>query len=618
MDEEPQPQARPAHVTDKYAPKIVDKTEHLHDRAVAMKAALTGGDAAHHQPAGGFDSTPFPPAPPGYTLKFTFHRGINLPCADFASFSSDPYVVAQLTVNLPQRHKEDPPLTFRTPTVRKNRDPIWGSEWVVANIPESGFQLKCCVYDEDAADHDDRLGNAYVEVNSINDDWPGLKERTFKVKKRTGSKRVYLFGNIAALASGRLDVGSHLMISVECLGRTPGTEGAHVYTVGPNYWFKHFSPLIGRLTGTKDEVQSQDGNRQTSRYKCVPLFDAFWRKFAHRLLLVSSFQAIQIQLKGPVPEKLYHRYVEFRPFVAGMFTSQSLRGRILNRALHHQHRRIYNFDRSTLNGQFESPCTALTQKFLEFVHHAQGGRIFTYVLTLDAQLRFTETGKEFGIDLLSKHTMHSNVSIYIAYSGEFFVRRRKHHRHSLSQTEIPVEEPVEETEASTNPADYELFIDNDSGTYRPNGEYLYLLKEFLSTNLPGLHITTLDCVKDAERMGAMKNEQREFKKNQGFQMTFLQQSGSSSSLSLSSSDEEKLDERSGVSLKKRGEFAQKVHDMRDVKGQVMKWAQAEDERHQAHSSRRHSAPKTTVTADASVSKPVDKLGADELCRDHSR
>jgi hypothetical protein len=263
-----------------------------------------------------------------------------------------------------------------------------------------------------------------------------------------------------------------------------------------------------------------------------------------------------------------------------MFTSQSLRGRILNRALHHQHERIYNFDRSTLNGQFESPCIELTQKFLEFVQYAQGGRIFTYVLTLDGQFRFTETGKEFGIDLLSKHTMHSNVSIYIAYSGEFFLRRRKLHRRQLSHvshysdTEIPVEEPLGDKELSTNPEDYELFIDNDSGTYRPNGQKLPLLKRFISGNFVGLHVTTLDCTEDAERMGELKNEQREFKNKESGQMTFLQQS-STSSLSISSSDEEELNERSGVAPKKRGEFAQKVHDMRDVKGQFMKWAQAE-------------------------------------------
>ncbi|GFF26207.1 hypothetical protein IFM61606_09674 [Aspergillus udagawae] len=560
-DETEPPAARPRHALDKYGPKFVDKTERLHDRAVAMKVATN----SEHKPAGGFDSTPIPHAPPGYTLKFTFHRGINLPCADFGTFSSDPYVRAQLIVDLPQRHKQDPLVTFRTPTVRKNRDPVWDSEWIVANVPASGFELKCHVYDEDAADHDDKLGIAYVEVGRIDDNWSGFKEQSFRVKKRLGSKRVYLFGNIAAFASRRLNLGSHLVISVECLGKTPGEEGGQMYTIGPNYWFKHFSPLIGRLTGTKDEVQSSDGKKAVSRY---------------------NFQAIQIQLKGPVPAELYHRYVEFKPFVAGMFTSHSLRGRILNRALHHQHERIYNFDRTTLHGKFAAPCTELTQKFLEFVHHAQGGRIFTYVLTLDGQFRFTETGKEFGIDLLSKHTMHSNVSIYIAYSGEFFVRRLKHrHRHHSpcaepSATEIPTQGLQAEatTGVSTDPGDYELFIDNDSGTYRPNGKYLPLLRDLLSRTFVGLHITTLDCQEDAERMTELKAEQREFKKKEAGQMTFLQQR-SSSSLSISSSDEEELVERSGASSKKRGDLAQKVHDMRDVKGQVMKWVEGDEHKH---------------------------------------
>lgn len=292
-----------------------------------------------------------------------------------------------------------------------------------------------------------------------------------------------------------------------------------------------------------------------------------------------------MQLKGPVPGELYHRYVEFKPFVAGMFQAQSLRGRILHKALHHQHQRIYNFDRTTLHGLFPRPCREFSQKFLEFVSYGQSGRIFTYVLTLDGQLRFTETGKEFGIDLLSKHTMHSDVSIYIAFSGEFFVRRRKHRHWSHSPSsrppsppddDLPVKEgdQTEETrEISTEPSDYELFIDNDSGTYRPNPEKLPLLKEFLASNFPGIHVTTLDCQLDAERMGQMKEEQRECKKQQGRTLTYLQQS-SGSSLSISSSEEDELNERSG-DPKQRGDLARRVHEMRDVKGQMMRWVEAD-------------------------------------------
>lgn len=295
---------------------------------------------------------------------------------------------------------------------------------------------------------------------------------------------------------------------------------------------------------------------------------------------------------------MYHRYVEFKPFVAGMFQAQSLRGRILYKALHHQHQRIYNFDRLTLHGIFPEPCREMTQKFLEFIQYGQGGRIFTYVLMLDGRFRFTETGKEFGIDLLSKHTMHSDVTSYIAFSGEFFVRPRKHrHRHrSRSQspasrpstshpsTEFPVEEDGDEEnakevqEVSTDPADYELFIDNDSGTYRPKAELLPLLKMFFGTNFPGLHITTLDCNGDAERMNQLKEEQRESKRKQGQLITYLQQS-SASSLSISSSEEDEFNERSGTG-KQRGDLSRRVHEMRDVKGQMMRWVE-----HDGHADR---------------------------------
>jgi len=198
---------------------------------------------------------------------------------------------------------------------------------------------------------------------------------------------------------------------------------------------------------------------------------------------------------------------------------------------------------------FPSPSLGLTKQFLEFVDYDQGGRLFTYVLTLDGLWRFTETGEEFRIDMLSKHTLHSNVSIYIAYAGEFFVRRLKH-RHgrrdrssNLESTEISLDPQTQKEGTSITPKDpsaYELIIDNDSGTYRPNGDYLPELKQFISTNLPGLQVTTLDCQKDSERMKRLKSEHRLRKKAHGRQMVYLQdRSGSSSS--ISSSDESVLD-----------------------------------------------------------------------------
>ena len=260
-----------------------------------------------------------------------------------------------------------------------------------------------------------------------------------------------------------------------------------------------------------------------------------------------------------------------------MFTSHTLKGRILNKALHHQHARIYQYDRSTVYGLSLEPSEELTRQFLDLVHYAEGGRIFTYVLTLDAHWRFTETGKEFGIDMLSKHTMHSDVSIYIAFSGEFFVKQRKpsHPRSPkksrVSQSPRPHNDGDHHegsSESSRDPSDYELFIDNDSGTYRPNAKYLPQLREFLSTNLPGLKVNTLDCQADAERMGKLKTEQREKKKREGQQITYLQ--GNLSSASLSSSDEEEMERRADGG-QHQSKLKKGLESAKQPQGTLMKW-----------------------------------------------
>ena len=253
-----------------------------------------------------------------------------------------------------------------------------------------------------------------------------------------------------------------------------------------------------------------------------------------------------MQLAGPVPASLYHRYVEFRPFIKGMFTATSLRGRILHRALHHQHNRIYNYDRDTIYGSFPSPSQDMTLQFLDLVHYDKGGRIYTYVLTLDGQWRFTETGKEFGIDLLSKHTMHSDVKIYIAFSGEFFIRRSKTPHNEVSTPNLEETHPPAEIEGGPpkndppkDPAYYTLVIDNDSGTYRPNAKKLSDLKEYMQKNFPGIKIITLDCIGDQDKMNRWKTEQRERKTAEGKGVVAVQ----GDSDSISSSDEEDLDDQ---------------------------------------------------------------------------
>ncbi|KAK1058434.1 hypothetical protein LTR74_013403 [Friedmanniomyces endolithicus] len=543
-----------AHEAERQAGKE-EEVEREHEQQ-AKKAA----ESKHDGPAGGFDATAIPERPPGYTLKLVIHRATNLPMADINTLSSDPYVHAQLYSDAPTRHKEDPPIRFRTPTIRRNTEPVWDEEWVVANVPSSGFQLKLRVYDEDPADKDDRLGNVHIYVDSVTDDWPGLKEQSYEMKARMASKRAYIIRMAAVCLRTTKHIRGNLFVSIENLGRTEHDgQNGRVYTVGPCRWIRHYDPMLGRMMGMKEADEDGDEpkqakedtpKQQSSQSHSLPKGSKDEKKVKKY-----NFQANQMQLEGPVPLQLYHRYVEFKPFVKGMFTSSGIRGFILSKALHHQHNRVYSFDSQTVWGHYaqgaHGPDMEPTRRFLDLVHYDRGGKIFTYVLTLDALWRFTETGKEFGIDMLSKHTMHSDVSIYIAFSGEFFVRKLKHPRdppppdpsrkndfdesndHAGNENE-----EEEEADPTSDPSQYELLIDNDSGTYRPNAHLLPLLKTYLSRSLPGLHIRTLDCGADEEEMGKLKDAQRERKKKGGETIVYTQ--GDSDS-SVSSSEEEDLD-----------------------------------------------------------------------------
>lgn len=527
------------------------------------------------KPPGGFDPTPIPDAPPGYTIKFTFHRASNLPAADIGTQASDPFIEATLTTSLPKRHKEDPDLVHRTRTIRRTTEPNWQEDWIVANVPALGFKLKCRLYDEDWPDHNDRLGNVTIVVPSIGENWEGIKCKEYNVKKRMGSKRAYLVKAITSGLNKNVSMTPKLYVSAALVGKSDPPHG-HIYTVGPCSYFRHFSPMIGRIAGvqvTKDQEQDSQGAPETHDTQDDDKKNKKTQKY--------DFQAVEIQLQGPVPPRLYHRYVEFRPLIGLMFSRSGIRGRVMHKALTHQHNRIYNFDSSTEWEQFEPCSEEASMQFLKLAHYDQGSRIFTYVITLDGLFRFTETGKEFGIDLLSKHTMHSDVATYIACSGEFFIRRLKKPNADESPEPNQPTHPNDDLSGGpphhsppTNPQYYQLIIDNDSGTYRPEKSVLPDLKMFLENNFPGLGIVTLGC--DDEEDKKLKEEQREAKKKEGLNVHLVPNRSLSSS-SVSSSDMSDLDdmERAGdaghKSKKERmWDLLEKEEPLKDLKQEFSK------------------------------------------------
>lgn len=153
----------------------------------------------------------------------------------------------------------------------------------------------------------------------------------------------------------------------------------------------------------------------------------------------TAFVANRIQLAGPVPETLRHRYVGFAPFVKAMFRRTGIRGLLLHHALHKQHLTIYRWDANTVwgyveNGVNEAVCgkekdkvaqiqayiasdsgieqysspghekekekekgghdlsddsIAFAKQFLRMTSYGTHSRIFTYVILLDGEMRFT-------------------------------------------------------------------------------------------------------------------------------------------------------------------------------------------------------------------------------------
>lgn len=521
-----------------------------------------------NNPPGGYDDTPLPSAPPGYTVRFTFHGADNLPSADIHTQSSDPFLHATLTADVPRRHKDDPLLTFRTKTARKTTSPKWEQEWVVANVPKTGFVLKCRLYDEDFPDTNDRLGNVTIVVPHVDEKWEGFgpKGKVFDVKKRSGSKRAYLIKAATSALTRNVSMTPTLHISIDVLGESDPPY-ALMCTIAPTYFFKHFSPMIGRLTGTKVNKDEDHDAKDSAGEEEEEEKDGGSKKY--------DFQANELQLAGPVPPKLYHRYVEFRPIIGKMFASHGLRGKVLNFALHKQHERVYNFDSSTEYGIFKPCSKEASLQFLKMVHFDEGGRIFTYVLTLDGLMRFTETGREFGIDLLSKHTMHSDVARYIACSGEFFIRRLAHPDGSSDpepnegthpDKDLPGGPPNEAP--PPDPRRYQLVIDNDSGTYRPDKTVLPYLQSFLQKNFPGMGIVAMDCAD--EKLKKMKEKQHKIKKAEGKTMHMVMNRSPTSS-SFSSDDESRLGdlaagEEAGEPLRSKKERAwEAVEDPHKIK-----------------------------------------------------
>jgi len=106
--------------------------------------------------------------------------------------------------------------------------------------------------------------------------------------------------------------------------------------------------------------------------------------------------------------------------------------------------------------------------------------VYTYIISSeDDSFRFSETGAAFFVDFASKHALHSNCATAVRYSGEFHPRPKSGWENLREET-------------SDEDVEWEMVIDNNSGTYAPDKGMLGKLQELLEYNFPGFTVCAFD------------------------------------------------------------------------------------------------------------------------------
>ncbi|BFZ60406.1 hypothetical protein YB2330_001442 [Saitoella coloradoensis] len=478
-----------------------------------------------------------------FNVKIDFVSACNLPVGDFFHGDSDPYIIATIYNN-----DDDDSLTYRTDTVHSSTEPTWNNDWWQVTGVRSGARLELKLEDEDPDKHtDDKLGEGQYMLDNLGalvDE--GEKEIEVHIHKRKSNPRILLGTALLGMIHPKR-ARARAMVKLR-ITITKAAETGRLLLLGPRKYSIHRSPLVGRVAGTTDTDDAP------------------------------AFLAFRLQLLD-VPHDLHFEYTKARPEIVAMF-ADNIKGRLIRRAVKSQHDTIYGYDRKTITGRIErDQMAAVLLEMTDCVEDREGrtkDKLFTYAITLDGVLHFTETGSQYMIDHLSKHSMHANAAPVVVCSGEFFIRRRGREDidgeddHGQGDSEVNVVPEVEEAimenaakvqqkrdidnhqvplKPKINLSKYILVIDNDSGTYMPSADRLPDFQKFLKHNLPGLEVRALG--RDDEKLKKWKEEHHERKEE--VEPVGLASGGSGSSASsVSSVDDRKEVNVDGFMGKLRG------------------------------------------------------------------
>lgn len=361
-------------------------------------------------------------------VSIRFIGASGLPKMDIVG-SCDPFFVANI----------DDKIKFISSVKSDTLNPVWNERWCVKNVPKHAL-LEISFFDKDeGTPTNDYIGKLKTSVE------PGTRELeivgpVFKLRKERGT----FWLEIQSKPS-----------------EDPEAKEFSYDFAGPIRYSRHTSPTAGRLTNLNEA-------RLYATWK-------MYLKDIHRVFgdtqqhWNTKYKAAQTIFQGPssLPVRqgirAAHDILYSRAAANGFGVIESP-GDILS-ILH--------------SGGASRPNQHQTEQQVALSHRIKPA-IYTYVLAMDDNsLRFSETGAAFFVDFASKHALHSKCARQVWYSGEFHPRPEGGwDKFSDDKGDLDV--------------NWELVIDNNSGTYAPDKELLPKLKELLERNFPGFNILALD------------------------------------------------------------------------------------------------------------------------------
>ncbi|KAH0584682.1 Synaptotagmin-1 [Termitomyces sp. J132] len=326
----------------------------------------------------------------------------------------------------------DEKITFVSAVKGNTLAPVWNETWRVKNVPVVA-DLHVQVLDkDDDAPHDDFIGK-------------------FKTSVSKGTKEAEIQGPLF-----RKDRGS-FWLKIESTPSIDKDPSRFPYLFdGPIRFSRHYSPTVGMLTNLGPDQRLYSTWKMYLRG--VPLFFGDKHQGWNR-----NYKAAQSIFQGP--------------------TSIVVRS-----GIQAGHRMLYARNARNLFGVIDGFSDVAQLLHGGKSNHPDVGQfehrikpaVYTYIISSeDDSFRFSETGAAFFVDFASKHALHSNCAETVRYSGEFHPRPKGGW--------AAFSDDVQDHEVN-----WELVIDNNSGTYAPDKMLLPDLKEVLEYNFPEFEIYAWD------------------------------------------------------------------------------------------------------------------------------